>query len=144
MKVNPMEIKIYEYVEIDTLRHRETAQKLLQTINQHPDEPVTLNFKGINFASRAFLHELLSNLKNRETTLTNTNQQIQQTAETIHSKPTLKLKTTKIKQLNSRNEATNNQTLREAEKAAETLGKLLSQTQEDEIKRSIKEDHKKR
>lgn len=93
MKVNPMEIKIYEYVETDTLRHRETAQKLLQTINQHSDEPVTLNFKGINFASRAFLHELLSGLHDREISYTNTNEEIQFMAKVAFTKPVLKLET---------------------------------------------------
>ena len=88
-----MELKIYELVETDTLRHRETAQKLLQTINQHPDEPVTLNFKGINFASRAFLHELLSGLHDREISYTNTNEEIQFMAKVAFTKPVLKLET---------------------------------------------------
>jgi len=88
-----MELKIYEYVETDTLRHRETAQKLLQTINQHPDEPVTLNFKGITFASRSFLHELLSGLHDREINYTNTNEEIQFMINVAFTKPVLKLET---------------------------------------------------
>ena len=88
-----MELKIYEYVETDTLRHRETAQKLLQTINQHPDEPVTLNFKGITFASRSFLHELLSGLHDREINYTNTNEEIQFMTNVAFTKPVLKLET---------------------------------------------------
>jgi len=88
-----MELKIYEQVETDTLRHRETAQKLLQTINQHPDEPVTLNFKGITFASRSFLHELLSGLNDREINYTNINEEIQFMAKVAFTKPVLKLET---------------------------------------------------
>ena len=88
-----MELKIYEHVETDTLRHRETAQKLLQTINHHPDEPVTLNFKGITFASRSFLHELLSGLHDREINYTNTNEEIQFMAKVAFIKPVLKLET---------------------------------------------------
>ena len=88
-----MELKIYEQVETDTLRHRETAQKLLQTINQHPDEPVTLNFKGITFASRSFLHELLSGLNDREINYKNTNKEIQFMIKVAFTKPVLKLET---------------------------------------------------
>lgn len=88
-----MELKIYELVETDTLRHRETAQKLLHTINKNPDEPVTLNFKGVTFASRSFLHELLSGLHDREISYKNTNDEIQFMAKVAFTKPVLKLET---------------------------------------------------
>jgi type II secretory pathway component PulC len=58
-----MEIKIKDHTNTDTLRHRETAKKLLQIINQQPEKQVTLNFKGITFTSRAFTHELITGLK---------------------------------------------------------------------------------
>jgi hypothetical protein len=88
-----MELKIYEQVEKDTLRHRETAQKLLQTINKHPEEPVILNFKGITFASRSFLHELLSGLHDREINYKNTNEEIHFMTKIAFTKPVLKLET---------------------------------------------------
>jgi len=88
-----MELKIYELVETDTLRHRETARKLLHTINQNPDDTVTLNFKGVTFASRSFLHELLSGLHDREISYKNTNDEIQFMAKVAFTKPVLKLET---------------------------------------------------
>ena len=95
-----MEIKIYDQVETDTLRHRETAQQRLQTINQNPDEPVTLNFKDITFASRSFLHELLSGLHNREINYTNTDEEILFMTKIAFTKPVLKLETEKeVKEL---------------------------------------------
>jgi len=93
--VPPMEIKIYDHVETDTLRHRETAQKLLQIIKEKPDEPVTLNFKGITFASRSFLHELLSGLHDREINYTNTNEEILFMAKIAFKKAVFKLETKK-------------------------------------------------
>ena len=95
-----MEIKIYDYVETDTLRHRETAKQLLQTINQNPDEPITLNFKGITFASRSFLHELLSGLQDKEINYKHTNKEIKTMIDLAFTKPILNLETPKeVKEL---------------------------------------------
>jgi len=95
-----MEIKIYDYVETDTLRHRETAKQLLQTINKNPDEQVTINFKGITFASRSFLHELLSGLNGRTVNYKNTNDEILFMVKVAFTKPVLKLTTEKeVKEL---------------------------------------------
>lgn len=95
-----MEIKIYDHVETDTLRHRETAQQLLQTINTSQEETVTLNFKAITFASRSFLHELLSNLEEKKLTYKNTNKEIKNTIKNSFTKPVLKLETPdKVKEL---------------------------------------------
>lgn len=95
-----MEIKIYEYVETDTLRHRETAKQLLQTIYENPDETVTLNFKGITFASRSFLHELLSGLNGRTLNYKETNEEIKAMIALAFTKPVLKLDTPKeVKEL---------------------------------------------
>ena len=89
-----MEIKIYDIVETDTLRHRETAQNILHIINQtSAEEPVNLNFKGITFASRSFLHELLSGLQNRETKYTDINEEIKFMINIAFTKPILRLET---------------------------------------------------
>jgi hypothetical protein len=95
-----LEIKIYDHVETDTLRHRETAQQLLQTINKNPEEPVTLNFKGITFASRSFLHELLSGLQGRKLDYKHINEEIKFMTNIAFKKPVLELQTEKeIKEL---------------------------------------------
>ena len=90
-----MEIKLKDHTKTDTLRHRETAQQILKTINQQPDKQVTLDFKDITFTSRAFIHELLTGLQNHQTHLKNTNHQTRQIIQTIHTKPKLDLKTPK-------------------------------------------------
>lgn len=60
-----LELNLYEIFCTDTLRHRETARKLIQKIPENTN--VTLNFERIDFASRSFLHELLCGLNNNLT-----------------------------------------------------------------------------
>ena len=87
----------------DTLRHRDTAQMILKYIQEAPkNQPVTLDFHGIIFASKSFLHELLSGLQDRETQYTNTNEEIDLMIKLAFTKPKLKLKTdTKIRELST-------------------------------------------
>ena len=96
-----MEIKIYEIVETDTLRHRETARSILQVINEKlANEPVVLNFSGIAFTSRSFIHELLSGLHDRDISFTNTSAEIRFMIDVAFEKPVLRLETVgKVKEL---------------------------------------------
>ena len=96
-----MEINLYEIVGTDTLRHRETAQTILHTISQEPEnKPVTLDFSGIAFASRSFLHELLSALNGREYIVVNANAEIDFMVKVAFTKPKLRLETSdEIKEL---------------------------------------------
>lgn len=89
-----MEINLYEIVGTDTLRHRETAQTILHIINQEPkNEQITLDFSGIAFASRSFLHELLSFLNGREYKVVNANTEIDFMVKVAFNKPKLRLET---------------------------------------------------
>ncbi len=89
-----MEIKIYKIVDTDTLRHRKTAQRILQPIDEeYRDAPVTLDFSGITFASRPFLHELLSGLKGRELKIINANKNVESMVRITFNKPRLILET---------------------------------------------------
>ena len=96
-----MEINLYEIIGTDTLRHRETANTILNTINQEPEnEQVILNFSGITFASRSFLHELLSILNGRDYIVVNANAEIDFMVKVAFTKPKLRLKTSdEIKEL---------------------------------------------
>ena len=89
-----MEIKIYKIVDTDTLRHRKTAQRILQFIDEESrDAPVTLDFNGITFASRPFLHELLSGLNGTEIKIINANKNIESMVKITFNKPRLILET---------------------------------------------------
>ena len=96
-----MEVNVYKIVGTDTLRHRETARTILDTIENAPENtPITIDFTGVTFTSRSFLHELLSGLTNRKYTLKNTNEEIKAIAMIAFNKPQLKLQTSEqIKEL---------------------------------------------
>lgn len=96
-----MEIQLKKLTKRDTLRHRATAQMILRKIEKNPEnQSITLDFKGVTFASKSFLHELLSGLQIRETHYTNTNEEIDLMIKLAFTKPHLKLKTdTKIREL---------------------------------------------
>lgn len=91
---NLMKIDIYNYVKKDTLRHRETAKRILKVINEiSRTEPIMLDFIGINFASRSFIHEFFSGLENRNVKSLNMNSEIELMTKISFKKPKLKLKT---------------------------------------------------
>ena len=97
-----MEIKIYNIVDTDTLRHRESAQMILQIIAKEPvDSQVVLDFTGIIFASRTFLHEMLSGLRGRELKIINVNADVESMIQITFNKPQIILETSdEIKGLN--------------------------------------------
>ena len=72
----------------DTLRYRETARRIIEEILRIPiTNQIIIDFKNITFASRSFLHELLSNLGNRSIKFTNQNHNIEQMIEIIQGMP---------------------------------------------------------
>jgi hypothetical protein len=73
-----MRISLYDMFCTDTLRHRETAQHVINEISKMPiSDDIILDFKNIAFASRSFCHELLSDLKYRPNVkLENMNQNV--------------------------------------------------------------------
>lgn len=74
-----MIIKLYELINgDDTLRNRDTAKKIIEIIAKEPESnQVVIDFDKIEFATRSFLNELLSNLYNRKVSYINTNRDIE-------------------------------------------------------------------
>lgn len=70
-----MRIKLHNLFCTDTLRHRETAQKVVESIPRDKHQ-VTVDFGEIDFASRSFLHELLVGLNDKEVSFANTSEEI--------------------------------------------------------------------
>jgi hypothetical protein len=68
-------IKLHDLFCTDTLRHRETARKIVEIIPKDISQ-VIVDFEEIDFASRSFLHELLVGLDNKEVSYENANQEI--------------------------------------------------------------------
>lgn len=66
----------------DTLRHRETARKIIEIIPKEIEE-ITIDFDRIDFASRSFLHELLFGLGSRKVNFSNANEEVKQMAHII-------------------------------------------------------------
>lgn len=60
-------INLYATFCTNTLRHRETAREVIHILSETPENSkVIIDFEGIDFASRSFLHELMSSLNNRK------------------------------------------------------------------------------
>ena len=72
-----MEIKLFELFCTDTLRHRETARKIIASIPKDNINPI-ISFEKIDFASRSFMHELLFGLRNINPIFLNMNQEVKQ------------------------------------------------------------------
>jgi hypothetical protein len=75
-------VKLYDMFCTDTLRHRDTARKVVATLAKEPlTVQVTIDFDKIDFASRSFLHELLSDLGSRKVVFENRNEEVKQMME---------------------------------------------------------------
>ncbi len=61
-----MRIDLYGMFHTDTLRDRRTALLVVKEISKDSSEFVQLDFANIDFASRSFCHELLTNLTKRD------------------------------------------------------------------------------
>jgi hypothetical protein len=74
-----MIIKLYDMFSTDTLRHRETARKVVDLIEKEANPSLTvIDFQRVDFASRSFLHELLCDLGDRKVTFENRNEEVKQ------------------------------------------------------------------
>lgn len=71
-------LKLYKMFNSDTIRSRTTAMLILKDISKFKSEKIIFDFENINFVSRSFAHELLSNLNkdNKNFEFVNTNDTI--------------------------------------------------------------------
>lgn len=68
----------------DTLRHRETARKVVELIEKDANaSSIVIDFNRIDFASRSFLHELLCDLGKRKVAFENRNNDVKQMMDII-------------------------------------------------------------
>ena len=75
---------------MDTLRHRETARKVVDVIKREPlTSQVIIDFDKIDFASRSFLHELLTDLGSRKAVFENRNEEVKQLMDIIQKNTVL-------------------------------------------------------
>lgn len=96
-----MSLSIYGIAGTDTLRHRETARRVLDEVEKNSKgRGVTLDFSGISFASRSFCHELKRGLRGREVVLVNMLPEVDEMMRLVDSKPSINFRdTSKIKKL---------------------------------------------
>ena len=73
-----VEIKLYAIFHTSTLRHRESARKVVELVNKEKSSIATIDFSNIDFASRSFLHELLTDLDCKNPAFVNTSQEVKQ------------------------------------------------------------------
>jgi hypothetical protein len=75
-----MIIKLYELFGSHALRQRETAQKVAEMVAKEPSSSkIIIDFDQIEFATRSFLNELLSDLYERDNLeFVNKNESIEQ------------------------------------------------------------------
>jgi hypothetical protein len=102
--VRVLEIKLYDKLKIDTLRHRETARLVLDDITSHPKtEKIVVDFAGINFASRSFCHELKRGLIDLDFVFVNMVPEVEEMMRIAFDKPKIdfepSLKSKKLEEL---------------------------------------------
>ena len=79
-----MKVNLYDMFCTDTLRHRETARKILENVSRTPKtDPIIIDFSKIDFASQSFLHELMSCLVGRRVIFKNHNEEIEKMTRII-------------------------------------------------------------
>jgi hypothetical protein len=77
-------VKLYDMFCTDTLRHRDTARKVVALLAREPlSSKVTIDFDRIDFASRSFLHELLTDLGSRKVVFENRCEEVKQMMDII-------------------------------------------------------------
>jgi hypothetical protein len=74
-------VSLYQMFGTDTLRHRDTARKVAESLPK--TDQAIIDFANIDFASRSFLHELLSDLGDRNVVFKNTNNEVKQMMEIV-------------------------------------------------------------
>lgn len=79
-----MKVNLYDMFCTDTLRHRETARKILEKVSTEPKtDLVIIDFSKIDFASQSFLHELMICLAGRKVVFQNQNEEVKNMASII-------------------------------------------------------------
>ena len=86
-------IKIKSITELETLRYRENAETILSYVfeNQIAGQ-ITLDWIGIKFASRSFLHELITGLSNYEVNHVNQSENVEKMIKLLYVKPKTQFK----------------------------------------------------
>ena len=79
-------ISLYQMFGTDTLRYRDSARRVIESLPEASDSPVIIDFAKIDFASRSFLHELLCDLRSREVTFENRNEFVERLMGTIQKR----------------------------------------------------------
>lgn len=82
-----MEIKLYDRLHTDTLRHRETARLVLDDVHIPKTERLVIDFSGISFASRSFCHELKRALIDRDVVFVNMMPEVEAMMRIASAKP---------------------------------------------------------
>jgi hypothetical protein len=73
-----MKVNLYNTFCTDTLRHRETARKILEKVSKaSKTDPIVIDFSKISFASQSFLHELIVCLADRKVVFLNQNEEVE-------------------------------------------------------------------
>lgn len=95
-----MMIKIYEITQTETLRHRDTARNIIERVDAAPyNTKILLDFQGITFTSKSFMHELLSGLKDRQVEYRNVNDDVRMMIGIAFTKPHVKLDEEDVKKI---------------------------------------------
>ena len=88
-----MSVKVHDVVGLDTLRHRETAQRILSEINKRSNkEMLIIDFSGVSFASRSFWHELKRGIPDRKISFRNMDPEVEEMMHLSSIKPRVNLK----------------------------------------------------
>jgi hypothetical protein len=88
-----MEIRLFEVLGTDTLRHRDTAKIILNLVSKAPtSERIAIDFSGIDFASRPFCHELRRGLADRDATYLNMEPDVESMMRNVFKKPKIDFK----------------------------------------------------
>ncbi len=86
-----MKIDLYLMLKTDTLRHRDTARKVLDEVEKAPPiAEIIIDFQGIIFASRSFCHELRNSLCKRKVIYKNTSSEVNEMMQIVKRKPKIK------------------------------------------------------
>jgi anti-anti-sigma regulatory factor len=93
VRVKAMEIKLYEFFNIDTLRHRDSARAVLDELSKMPqEEKIVIDFSGISFTSRSFCHELKRGLNGRDVIFVNMLPEVEEMMRIAFAKPQIELR----------------------------------------------------
>jgi len=83
-----MEVNLFKIVNLDTLRHRDTAKKVVDIFSGLPmEEEVVIDFSGVVFASRSFCHELIRGLEGRMVVFRNMSPEVDEMMQLARVKP---------------------------------------------------------